>query len=220
MEVFMTIKEKYGIGAKFDKLTIVGKVPKEGTNSSRLCRCDCGNPSVIKVSISNLGRNHTTSCGCVHKEIVTKHGKYKSRTYRARFDMLHRVYDERHPSYIDYGGRGIKVCDRWIESFENFYKDMGDCPEGLTLDRIDSNGDYTAENCRWASAGLQGYNQRKRRDNTSGRTGVSYNKESDKWTAQIGFEGRVIPLGSSKSFDVAVKLREEAELKYYGFLKS
>lgn len=215
----MSNKEKYGIGEKFDKLTIVGKLPKQGTNNYRLCKCDCGNPDLIKVSISNLGRNHTTSCGCYSKEVRTKHGKYESRVYRARFDMLSRVYDSRHPGYEDYGGRGIKVCEKWIDSFENFYADMGDCPEGMSLDRIDVDGDYTPENCRWASNGLQGFNKRRRVDNTSGRTGVTYNTENKRWVAQIGFERKVIPLGSCSTFEGAVKLREAAEIKYYGFIK-
>lgn len=215
----MSNKEKYGIGEKFDKLTIVGKLPKQGTNNYRLCKCDCGNPDLIKVSISNLGRNHTTSCGCHSKEVRTKHGKYKSRAYRARLDMLSRVYDSRHPGYKDYGGRGIKVCDRWLESFENFYADMGDCPEGMSLDRINPLGNYEPSNCRWATSSIQSYNQLKRTDNTSGRTGVYLNKSSNKWVSQIGFEGKVVFLGSFKNFEDAVKARKEAEIKYYGFYK-
>jgi|SRR5690554_418941 len=212
-------QEKYGIGKKFNRLTIVGKLPKEGTNSYRLCKCDCGNPEILKVSISNLGRNHTTSCGCYFLEAITSHGMYGTRTYRARYDMLSRVYDPAHPGYSDYGGRGIQVCDRWRESFENFFEDMGECPEGYSLDRIDYNGDYEPGNCRWATLSVQGYNQRRRSNNTSGRTGVYFSTRDGVWRAQIGFEGKVIPLGSSPDFEGAVKLREEAELKYYGWNK-
>ena len=68
-------EEKYGVGKKFDRLTIVGKLPKEGTNNYRLCQCDCGNPEILKIPMANLGRGHTTSCGCNFLERITTHGK-------------------------------------------------------------------------------------------------------------------------------------------------
>lgn len=212
-------EEKYGIGKKFDRLTIVAKLPKEGTNSYRLCTCDCGNPEPIKVSIANLGRNHTTSCGCFFLEKVTTHGKTKSREYRARYDMFSRCYDEKHPGYPEYGGAGITVCARWLESFENFYEDMGDCPEGMSLDRIDPSGNYSPENCRWTTLSVQSYNTKIKCTNTSGRTGVYWNERDSVWVAQIGYQGKVFRLGQSHSFEEAVKLRESAEIKYYGWNK-
>jgi len=212
-------EEKYGVGKKFNRLTIVEKLPQQGSNGYRLCICDCGNPEPIKVSISNLGRNHTTSCGCAFLEAVTTHGMTNSREYRARYDMLNRVYDERHPGYCDYGAKGIIVCERWLESFENFFEDMGNCPEGYSLDRINPQGNYEPANCRWATLNVQAYNKGLKSTNTSGRTGVYKDSRSGRWTAQIGYMGKVIPLGGSYDFDEAVKLREAAELKYYGWNK-
>ncbi|MNR05724.1 hypothetical protein D3C85_1217690 [compost metagenome] len=81
------------------------------------------------------------------------------------------------------------------------------------------NGNYCPENCKWDTTSNQAYNQRKRKDNTSGRTGVSWSERDSVWKAQIGYEGSVIILGQSPSFEVAVKLREEAEIKYYGKTK-
>ena len=212
-------EEKYGVGKKFDRLTIVGKLPKEGTNNYRLCKCDCGNPEILKISMSNLDRGHTTSCGCNFLEMVTTHGKTKSREYRARYDMFSRCQDVNHPGYSNYGGKGITICERWLESFQNFYEDMGDCPQGMSLDRIDPYGNYCPENCRWATLSMQSYNTKMKRTNTSGRTGVYWNESSSMWVAQIGYQCNVICLGQSTSFDVAVKLREDAEIKYYGFNK-
>ncbi len=212
-------EEKYGIGKKFDKLTIIGKLPKEGTNNYRLCKCDCGNPETLKVSMANLDRNHTTSCGCNFLEVVTTHGKTKSKEYRSRHDMFSRCLDVKHPGYSDYGGKGITICERWLESFENFYEDLGNCPEGMSLDRIDPSGDYCPENCRWATLSMQSYNTKMKYTNTSGRTGVYWSERDSRWKAQIGYQGRVIYLGQSTSFDVVAKLREDAEIKYYGFNK-
>lgn len=213
------VARKYYEGATFGKLTIVGRAPVRGNNKFVYCECSCGNEEIFQVFIGNLGRGHTTSCGCAKLEAITKHGLHNTLEYRVRVYMIQRCYNIKHDSYPDYGGRGIYVCDRWLESVENFLTDMGKCPEGHTLERIDVNGNYTPENCKWDTAGNQGYNKRIRTNNTSGRTGVYWKEKESLWGAQIGFKGKVIALGSSTSFEKAVKIREEAELKYYGWIK-
>jgi hypothetical protein len=89
-----------------------------------------------------------------------KHGKCGTRTYVRWTAMKQRCYDLNFKQYDDYGGRGITVCDRWNYSFENFLEDMGECPEGLTLDRIDNDGNYEPGNCRWITRQEQNLNKR------------------------------------------------------------
>lgn len=88
--------KKYYEGAVFGELTVVERAPPRGSNKFVYCRCSCGNPEVIQVFIGNLGRGHTTSCGCVWKEAVTKHGLYDTLEYRVRVYMIQRCYNEKH----------------------------------------------------------------------------------------------------------------------------
>jgi hypothetical protein len=129
--------------------------------------------------------------------------------------MKKRCYNENAKNYDDYGGRGIKVSDEWLSSFENFHRDMGERPSSKhTIERIDVNGDYCKENCIWTDDGsLQAYNQRVRSTNKSGRTGV--HAVGDMWEARI--RGR--RLIRTPDYELAVFCREEAELFYYGFIK-
>ena len=139
--------------------------------------------------------------------------------YRAWTSMRDRCNNPNNYAYARYGGRGIKVCERWEESFMNFYNDIGERPEGTSLDRTDVNGNYCKENCRWADASVQGFNQRKSTNNTSGRTGVSWNKQKLKWDAYIMKDRKKINLGRFEKKEDAILAREQGELKYYGFIK-
>ena len=114
----------------------------------------------------NLGR--TQSCGCVtsvlRSRAQTTHGDTigkKTPEYKAWLGMKERCYNKNHTNYKDWGGRGIKVCKRWINSFPNFLKDMGRKPKGTLLDRINNNGNYTPKNCRWATMQQSNKNRRK-----------------------------------------------------------
>ena len=129
------------------------------------CRCECGN--VIYVEAGNLRASHTTSCGCLVLENCSsvgkknfRHGKTKTREWYAWRGCRDRCYNPFTPQYVNYGARGIKVCDAWKNSFDAFYKDMGDCPKGFSLERIDVNKNYEPSNCKWASSEEQMRNRR------------------------------------------------------------
>jgi hypothetical protein len=150
-------------GQKFGRLTVMAYV---GSSLWR-CRCECG---VIKSAPANsLTSGRTRSCGCLHREaaritgstIGVTHGETGTPTYTCWAAMIRRCYNPNAVQYRHYGGRGIKVCTRW-KSYVNFRDDMGRKPDGLSLDRIDVDGDYCQENCRWATALMQTRNRRPR----------------------------------------------------------
>lgn len=161
------------IGQKFHRLAVIeynGK-NKQG-NSLWKCICDCGKETIVIGS--NLKRGNTKSCGCLKIEKIklanTTHGyssgKRKSRTYRIWCGIQGRCKNITNPAYKDYGGRitPITICNRWDiskgGSFENFLEDMGECPKGLTLDRINNDLGYYQENCRWSTQKEQYRNTR------------------------------------------------------------
>lgn len=203
---------------RFGRLVVKGLAPKSHrTGTMWECQCDCGNIKVVQHS--DLG-HRTNSCGCLAKDTIQTHNMSKTRPYKIYQNMLKRCfYSKDEYTYSNYGGRGITVSDEWL-TFEGFWADMeiGYSSE-LELDRIDVNGNYCKENCRWVNKSLQGFNKRKESRNTSGKTGVSYYKSRNQWEAYITVDSKLIKLGYFNIFDDAVKAREEAELKYFGFNK-
>lgn len=147
------------------------------------------------------------------------HGMSRNGTkeYDAWKNMKARCYRESYAQYYDYGGRGIKVCDRWVNSFENFITDMGRRPTNQhSLDRIDNNGSYEPSNCRWATKTQQNLNQKVRRDSTSGIRGVSWSKTNKKWVVTLYYK-KSLYLGSFVSKEEAAAAYSAGRLKYYGY---
>ncbi len=153
-------------GKTFGRLTVRHYAGKQPTNRVKMwcCLCLCGTTRLVVTHDLCAGR--TQSCGCYNRDVRDArnltHGRSHTNVYRRWWNMLRRCNEPQNTNYAAYGGRGIRVCDRWHD-FANFYADMGDPPPGLTLERRDPNGPYTPENCYWASRHAQVRNLRKNR---------------------------------------------------------
>ena len=162
-----------------------------------------------------------------HYQMYKKHGKPEqdyfefhnlsnSVEYRTWQHMKQRCYDKNYTNYADWGGRGIRVCDQWKNSFLTFYKDMGKKPTPEhTLDRIDNDGNYAPDNCRWATRSQQLLNQRLHRKNKSGYAGVFWDSTSEKWRAVITYKYKTKYLGSFTDKRDAIKARKKAREAYF-----
>lgn len=211
-------------GKRFGWLTVLSfsHMDKHGKSIWR-CQCDCGNK--IITNGNSLKRELTKSCGCLRKEKTsaraTTHGHTKggaiSSEYRSWESMKKRCTNPNNKHYKNYGGRGIKVCERWLNSFEAFYADMGAKPfEGAQLDRIKTNGDYAPKNCRWVTRQQNVTNTRQQNNNTSGYKGVSWRKHHNKYCAKITHNYKTIHLGYFGNAAEAANAYDLAALQYHG----
>lgn len=154
-------------GKRFDRVRVLAMTRKHKGSIFWLCECDCGNKK--EIAGSSLRGGLTKSCGCRRREVTTKrntkHGyaseSIYSRTYNIWQLMKDRCYNQKSPAYKNYGARGISVCAEWREDFLRFLKDMGQVPDNQEIDRIDNDGNYCKENCRWVRRVTNTRNRRK-----------------------------------------------------------
>ena len=146
-------------GQRFGKLLVLEEDGRIGTNVAWKCRCDCGN--ITRVKANSLLSGNSRSCGCGRIEAITTHNQTGTPLFNVWRNIKERCTNENYRSYDNYGGRGIQICEEWQE-FENFCKwamENG-YKKGLSIDRIDVNGNYEPNNCRWVTAKAQARNRR------------------------------------------------------------
>lgn len=179
-------------GKTFGRLNVLEYAYSKNSRRYWKCKCKCGN--VVYISTNDIKNNHTKSCGCLRKEVAKKnfieshttHNLTNTRLYNIWRSMKKRCYLKTHQAYKDYGGRGIKVCDEWKNDFMSFYNwaiENG-YKEGLTIDRINNNGNYEPSNCRWTTLKEQQFNKRN-------NIFLTYNNETKniyEWSAITGIK--------------------------------
>lgn len=207
-------------GVRSGYLTALKVVGKRGKANLWECRCDCGGATFAIAT--QIERGEKTSCGCKKREprkprpdLVLKnkdrstHGLTSSSTYTSWKAMKFRCENESSKDYKNYGGRGIKVCERWSKSFIEFHNDMGDRPVGTSIDRIDPNGNYDPNNCRWASFEKQGNNKR-----------VNFIIEHEgktmtvsEWAREYGIEPKTLSYRVKSGWDIEAALNTPSTIR-------
>jgi hypothetical protein len=200
---------------RYGRLTIIKEIKQKNKRRCFLCRCDCGNK--ITVILKVLRNGNVKSCGCLRKEMMINrnitHDMSKYPEYKNYNAMKQRCMDKNQGSFKNYGGAGIKICQRWIVSFKNFYEDMGPKPgPNYSIERINNKGNYEPSNCKWASRSEQNYNQRKRRFCSSKYRGVGKVKNRNKWVARVAVRGKMQHVGY---FDTELKAAQAYNFYVY-----
>lgn len=214
-------------GKTFGEFDVLEDIGSSKHGRLYLCECSCGTRLEMNSSwLKNIGKgSRKRHCGC--KDVVRvkpeaakryTHKMTGSPAYNTWSNMLQRTTNENRWDYKHYGARGISVCERWLK-FENFFEDMGEKPQGMSLERLKLGEGYSKENCIWADETTQNYHQRVRKDSKSGVAGVTMTK-SGAWLARLWKDGELVHYSKHESFESAVEARKASEIQHYGYEKS
>lgn len=204
-------------GLKLNQVTVIREVYNEKTKRKQCeIKCDCG--AIKLVTKKDLYVGKIVSCGCKRKSQLKTHGHTSDGEYSAEYftwrSMKNRCKNKDNPNYNHYGGRGISYQDSW-EHFENFLSDMGKRTDGLTLDRIDNNGNYTKQNCRWVSQSINNANRRNTRELP---IGVFKNKSKKlRYSVRFYKDKKTLNFGSYKTLSEAIEIAKKKHKEIWGF---
>ena len=210
------IKDEDMVDKIFTDLTVLSR---SGSGDYWLCKCSCGTEDVKRGK--SLRKGDTKSCGCLKRKVkppepVKTHGMSKTKTYIVWRNMKARCDDTNHPAYENYGGRGVSYAKSWSK-FENFFNDMGECPEGLTLDRTDVLEDYSKDNCKWVDNTIQAIHRRKTNTPTTSRfKGVCFKSAEGKFVGSLTYKGVTYHLGYSLDDRVLAERYDDLLIKLSG----